>query len=175
MVKNIQEETRRNKKKHEVKLFELTDFLLIYWNFMNFFNCYFTVPRETLGHCRRGSLTNFMVKTVFDSRFDSKVTWGFATSLGPKARPSAWWSLNWDPTNSHCTTFSGSRHYNENQKTPGSNFTRSLAGLLDQTSVTSDLWVKCRIKHIIHFFQIFFDPRTWNTNFCGKKLTFFQK
>ena len=31
-----------------------------------FFNCYLAAPRPTLGHCRRGSLTNLMLITALD-------------------------------------------------------------------------------------------------------------
>ena len=82
--------------------------ILILFIFFYFFNCYLVDPRPTLCHCWGDSLTNPMLITAFDSRFDPKVAGSLVTRLGPQAWPSAYWGLNRDPSTSHCNALT---HY----------------------------------------------------------------
>ena len=63
-----------------------------YKNDFIFFSCYLAAPRQTLGHCRGGSLTNPILITAFNSWFDPKVTRSLVMRLGHKARPSGVWA-----------------------------------------------------------------------------------
>ena len=67
------------------------------------FNCYLTAQRPNLDHCQGGSLINPMFITVFFfTYFDSKITESLAKRLGPKAQPSTWRGLNWEPSEFEC-------------------------------------------------------------------------